>query len=98
MPKKITEETRIKKEIKQYLLFSGWFVFPVLQGMGAYKGISDFIAVKNGVVLFVEVKAPRGIQSNDQIEFQRNIELSGGHYLVARGWQDVSDYILKIAA
>jgi hypothetical protein len=42
-------EGQIKASVKDYLLRTGWHAFPVLQGLGAYKGISDLIAVKDGV-------------------------------------------------
>lgn len=86
-------ETKIKKEIKQWLNLFNWFCFPILQGMGAYKGISDIIAIKKGVVLFIEVKTPTGKQSDNQKAFEDMIKNSGGHYLIARNYHDVEDYI-----
>ena len=91
--KKQTEETAIKHQVRDYLRHMGWFVFHVLQGLGSYKGISDMIACKDGVVLFVEIKNPRGKQSDNQIKFQSDIEERGGRYLIARSWEDVSAYI-----
>jgi len=90
---KPTPENSVKKEVKKWLQLNGWFVFPILQGLGAYKGISDFIAVKNGDVLFIECKAPKGTQSENQIKFQADIEEHGGYYILARGYEDVEEYI-----
>jgi hypothetical protein len=86
-------ETKIKNEIKKWLNLFNWFCFPILQGMGAYKGISDIIAIKNGTVLFIEVKTPKGKQSEYQMKFEDMIKNYGGHYLIARSYRDVEDYI-----
>jgi len=86
-------ETIIKKEITDYLRLKGWFVFPILQGMGAYKGISDLIACRGGVVLFIEVKTPKGKLSDNQRQFRQHIHGAGCHYVVARCHEDVKDYI-----
>ena len=94
--KKITPETRIKREIKQGLSYTGWFCFHVLQGMGAHKGIPDMIATKKGITLFIEVKSPKGKQSPHQVEFQRQIEGVGGNYIVARNFDDVYTVIQRI--
>ena len=82
-------ETEIRGNIKEYLQWTGWFVFYQLQGLGAYKGLSDLVAVKNGRVVFVEVKKPTGNQSEVQIQFQADLEASGGEYVLAKGVEDV---------
>lgn len=80
----IPTENEIKKLVKDYLDIKGWFHFYNLQGMGAFKGVPDIIAIKAGRVLFIEAKRPaRGAkQSPAQIEFQRNIEYQGGEYVL----------------
>lgn len=82
--KPIPSENEIKRLVKDYLTIKGWFHFYNLQGMGAFKGIPDIIAIKNGRVLFIECKTPaRGSkQSPAQIEFQKNIEYQGGEYVL----------------
>lgn len=89
----MVNETQIKRSIKDYLKLSGWFVFPIMQGLGSYRGISDMIAIKNSNVLFIEVKTNRGKQSEYQIEFENNIKNQGGHYLVTRCIEDIDCYI-----
>lgn len=95
-PKKLTPETLLKQDVRRYLSITGWFCFPVLQGLGAYKGITDFIAVKNGQVIFVECKSPKGKQSPYQQEFERQIKESGGIYLLVKDVADLmSNKIIK---
>ena len=82
-------ETEIRKQVRDYLRIHKWFCFHVLQGLGAYKGISDLIAVKNGRVLFIELKTPRGQQSKYQRKFQADLEAAGGEYILCRGVDDL---------
>jgi len=93
MKKGITEETRIKKEIKDYLKLYGWFVYHNLAGLGVYTGLSDLTAILGGLVVFIEVKTKKGKQSDNQIKFQKSIESHGGNYIVARGYEDIQEFI-----
>jgi len=88
-PKKLTPETLIKRDVRRYLAIRGHFTFPILQGLGAHRGIADIIACKNGKTIFLEVKTPRGKQSPDQQEFQRQIESVGGVYIIVRSLDDL---------
>ena len=76
---KITEND-VKKQIKQYLTLMEWFYFHILQGLGAFIGIPDRIAIKNGRVLFLEIKKPGGKLSPGQIIFRDMILSHGGEY------------------
>jgi hypothetical protein len=83
-------EADIKNQVKDYLSLKGYFHFPILQGLGAYKGIPDRIAIKDGRVLFLEIKKPVGWkQSDDQKDFQADIERSSGEYVLIRCLEDL---------
>jgi Holliday junction resolvase len=83
------KERNILQMIRDYLRLRGWFVVRMQQGLGCHKGLSDLIAVKQGCVLFVEVKAPKGKQSSYQVDFQREIEEHGGVYVLAKSIEDL---------
>ena len=83
------KERGILQMIRDYLRLRGWFVVRMQQGLGCHRGLSDLIAVKQGCVLFVEVKAPKGQQSTCQAEFQREIEEHGGVYVLAKSIEDL---------
>ena len=83
-------ETDIRRQIKDYLAYRQWFCFHVLQGLGSYRGIPDLVAVKNGRVLFIELKTPRGRQSKYQRKFQADLEAAGGEYVLCRGVDDLT--------
>lgn len=76
---KVTESD-IKEQVKDYLNLKGWFHFPLTAGLGSYKGLPDRIAVKNGRVLFLEIKKPGGEQRPEQINFERDITYQKGEY------------------
>lgn len=82
-------ETDIRRQIQDYLRLTGFFVYYNLQGLGSFPGLSDLVAVKNGRVVHIEVKTPRGRQSERQKQFQQRLEEAGGKYVVARGIEDV---------
>lgn len=89
----MTPETTAKKEIRDWLTWNGWFVFPILQGLGAYKGIPDLEAIKGGIVLFIEVKAPKGKLSESQEKFKYDCINHKGHYIMAKSYLDVEYYL-----
>lgn len=93
--RKRINETDIKNQIKDYLYLRGWFNFPLTAGMGSYPGLPDRIAVKNGRVLFIEVKTAKGKQSPKQEEFENRIKEAGGEYYVVRGIDDIQKIIEK---
>ena len=67
----------------------GWFIFPILQSMGCYPGITDDIAIKNARVVFIEIKRPAGKQRPGQIDFQADIEAHGGEYFLVDCYEDL---------
>lgn len=91
--KKQTPETAIKQQIKDWLSLNNWFHFQYPAGIMGYRGACDRIAIKNGIVLFIEVKAEKGKQSSDQIKFQNSIEEQGGYYVVVRSYKDLQDFV-----
>lgn len=81
-----TPETEQKGMIKQWLSLRGFFNFPILQGLGAHRGIPDIIAAKKGKVFAIEVKAKgksgrMGGQSDHQKNFQRQWTEAGCMYI-----------------
>ena len=92
---KITEND-VKRVVKDYLSIKGWFNFPLTAGMGSYPGLPDRIAIKNGRVLFIEVKRPGGKQSDHQRQFQNDIWFKGGHYVLVMCLEDLIQAIEKL--
>ena len=97
-------ETTVRNQVRDFMRLNGWFVFHVLQGLGAYLGVSDLIAIKDGRLIFVELKAPEGVdkrgrkkkagrQSENQVKFEFDVESHGGEYFVVRSVEDIAEII-----
>ena len=67
----------------------GWsFVTP--PAWAPTPGLPDLQAIKDGRVVMVEVKTPKGRLSDAQAAFSRAWQLAGGEYVVARSVDDVA--------
>lgn len=89
----MTPESKIKSEIKSYLTKTGWYVRAIGSNQYTRPGNPDYYAVKDSVVLFIEVKSEKGKLSKAQIETQDNICAKGGHYVVAHSVEILQNYI-----
>ncbi len=87
------KETYIRQSITGALRLAGWAVFYIFQGLGSYKGISDLIALRDGQVVFIEVKTETGKQSEHQRIFQEICEAHGCRYILARSINDVVELL-----
>jgi len=83
------KESDIRKQIQDYLRWTGWTVLYHLQGLGSYRGMSDLQALKDGRAVFIEVKRPGGKQSDVQKKFQQTVEKAGFEYVLAKSVDDV---------
>ena len=90
---KVTEKD-IRGVCRDYLRLRGWFVFHLLQGLGCFPGLSDLVAIKDGRVLFVELKRPgKNIQSDPQKKFQSEIESAGGEYILVDSLEGIIEVV-----
>jgi hypothetical protein len=93
------KESLIQGQILQYLTLKG--MFHCRNNSGGFKdgnnhfyrfgavGSPDIICVVQGWFVGIEVKAPKGKQSDHQISFQKRLEAAGGKYVLAYSLQDV---------
>ena len=65
----------------------------LLNKTGMLKGASDLEIRTDKLTINVEVKAEFGIQSTDQIDFEKRIKQLGGIYLVVRSLEDFNKQI-----
>lgn len=79
---KITNEKGVKAEVKKLFDKYNWFWFmPPANGYGK-AGISDFLAIKNGVFLAVETKFGSNKPSALQVGFLHSIQAEMGYGFV----------------
>lgn len=57
----------------------------IMKGLGVLPGVSDIIAVYDGKVFALELKAPGGRATEAQLEFISNMERAGAFTCVAEG-------------
>ena len=63
----------------------------------AVNGVSDIIAQFDGLgTVFIEVKTPKGRQSDAQKAFENSINRYNGNYFIARGLDDIKKIILDL--
>jgi hypothetical protein len=60
------------------------------------RGVPDILAIIRGRFIGIEVKAPRGKQSPEQLIFQRRCEQNGGLYILARDVKTVDKLLKKL--
>jgi hypothetical protein len=84
------------KHIFHYRNNSGAFAIPA-EGThqrrffrAGVAGAPDIVCVINGQYVGIELKAPKGKQSDNQREFQRELEAAGGRYILAYSIDDVA--------
>ena len=88
-------ETEIQKEIMAYLTVRQiyhWRNNTGRRGTVSYGfiGSADILGLlPSGRFLAIEVKTETGTQSTDQQEFQLNINMNSGLYILARSVEDV---------
>ena len=94
-----TEENNLTKEIMAYLTVKQiyhWRNNTGRRGTVSYgfPGSADILGLlPSGRFLGIEVKSPEGLQNDKQMEFESNINVNNGIYLLARCLEDVSEYI-----
>jgi len=59
-----------------------------MKATGLVAGVSDLIIVQPNRILFVELKKQNGIQSKEQKEFQRKINILGFEYHIVRSKEE----------
>ena len=101
--KGIVSEAVTQKRIQDYLKAIGVYCARInVAGLrrkgvwtksGATKGVSDLVAIVKGVVYWIEVKKVGEKQSEEQIEFQKNVEANGSVYILAFSVNDVRAYL-----
>lgn len=100
-------ESRIQSEIVQALQAADIYCFSVpneasgnnpgrqawLKTMGLKSGVADLIALLPGRVVFLEVKSPRGRQTDSQAHFQELCNILGHQYAVVRSVKDALEAV-----
>jgi hypothetical protein len=57
----------------------------IMKGLGVRAGVSDILALHAGKFFALELKAPGGRPTEDQLAFHSDVQASGGFTCVAEG-------------
>jgi len=90
---KTTKETQIKQTVKDYLNLKGIFHYHNMQGIASYKGLPDMTMHYKGQVHYLELKAPKGVLSPQQVKFQVQCVDDGIPYHVIRTLEDIMEVV-----
>jgi hypothetical protein len=97
------KESHVQRQILDYLILKR--IFHYRNNSGAFVdsnkhfyrfgalGSPDIICVIAGQYVGIEVKAPKGLQSDHQKEFQEKLAAAGGKYVLAYSLDDVINVI-----
>lgn len=62
---------------------------------GAPKGTADYLVVKDGQVIFLEIKSEKGKLSPEQIEFSKEVQKQKAIYFIVRSLEDLTYALYK---
>ena len=90
------EETKIQRQIKDYLEYAGYKVYRMNAGrakknvVGAPAGTPDLLSISpKGRHLWIEIKTEEGVLSGVQASEHRDLIRRGDSVIVARSVEDV---------
>lgn len=84
-----TPEALLTKSIRQLLNSVGIFAWKEWGGPMSTPGVPDIIGCFKGRLIGIEIKSEKGVVSESQKEFIKNINRAGGLAFVARSLEDV---------
>jgi Holliday junction resolvase len=92
-------ESQIQKQAIELLKLSGYLVFRLNSGKARNNirlcppGTPDLLAVKDGLVLWIEMKKPRGVLSDAQGKMISDLRLHRQTVLIADSISDIINFI-----
>jgi len=63
---------------------------------GVRRGVSDLILIHNSKTYFIEVKTPKGTQSDNQKEFEQCVVKQGFLYIIIKTFEEFESFIVSI--
>ena len=92
----MTEESKMKAEVKAFLTSKGACVIPIAQSSYSMNGAPDIVVCYKGRFIAVEGKTYKGQQSGWQREMQEKITKAGGVYAVIRSVEAARQMVEEI--
>jgi Holliday junction resolvase len=86
--------TDLCRLVRQYLEYQGFGVWKLWGGPMGDGGMPDFMAIKAGVAVFIEVKTGRAQLQADQVKQRDKLLRAGALYLECRSVDQLEDYLV----
>lgn len=86
-------EARVVKKIRTYLQADGWLTWKNHGSAYAPPGLPDVMGVRNGRLIAIECKTPRGTPTKSQESWIRRLRNQGAIAGIARSVADVKELI-----
>lgn len=64
--------------------------------IGVVRGVSDLELILNGYVIFIELKLPGEVQSDEQIDFMNKVRARGHIYTIIYSFQEFKNFIQNV--
>ena len=90
-----TPEGKVKDQIRKYMRASGWTMIHIPGNTFSFPGSPDYIALRKGTCVFIEVKSAKGKLTEAQEQAKRIIEEQGFMHITARSAGDVHDALVS---
>lgn len=84
-------ESTIQRKTKERLEKKGWLVIKLIQT--TMNGIPDLIALKNGIVIFIEIKRPGEKPTRLQVYVHNLLRNAGFKVLVITNENEVESFV-----
>ena len=92
----MTEETKIKSQIKGYLKIRGIPSVHILQGLGCYPGLPDRQLLLQDMLVPLEIKAPGGKLNPAQEIFKALCESLNIPYILAHSVEELDEKLAEM--
>lgn len=67
--KRLQPERDLRIQVMKYARSKGYKVWRIENSLSGYRGLPDLIVARDAKFMFVELKSPTGVVSNEQAEF-----------------------------
>ena len=89
-----TPEGKVKDHIRHYMRMLGWTLIHIPGNTFSAKGSPDYMALKKGVCIFIEVKSPGKKLTDAQEKMREIIEGQGFLFVTANSVSEVHDALV----
>ncbi len=88
--------TKLKRSIREYLLWHGAYIIDQMGGLGQRRGLADLTICLRGRFVCIEVKTGEAVLSTDQVKERGKAMEAGALFIEARSVDQVEDVLFDV--